>query len=271
MSVRTKSSGPVVLLTDFGEQDAYAGILKGVIATINPDARIIDLSHSIEPQNIRQAAFVLFCAYHYFPEHTVFCVVIDPGVGSDRKAISITTRSYTFVGPDNGVLWEAARADGIQQIISLDNKAYFLEQVSHTFHGRDIFAPVCAHITRGMQDSGLLGPRLKTCTRYEFEQLPASGRVLKLSVLHIDRFGNIALNLSRERFEKMTRSNGFAVTAGKKVITRYYPVYDAAPEGELFLIGGSHPFMEISLKNGSAAQKVQVSATDTLVCEFFKT
>lgn len=264
-----KKNGPVVLLTDFGNRDVYAGVLKGVIAGINPEARMIDLTHSIEPQNIRQGSFSLFCAYAWFPENSIFCAVVDPGVGSERKAICIKTRDYYFVGPDNGVLWEAASTDGIEQIIQLENHDFFLSRVSNTFHGRDLFAPVCAHISKGIRDLKILGKELATCRVYSFEDIVESHGILNLSILHVDRFGNMVLNLTLDRFAKMVENRRFVLKIGNDAVEKHYSTYAAANKNELFLINGSHPFMEISLKNGSAVQKIGMVKGDNITCQFF--
>src|SRR5664279_4495717 len=145
----------IVLLTDFGTTDSYVGVMKGVMLGIAPDAQFVDLTHAIEPQNIRQAAFTLLNSYRFFPAGTIFLVVVDPGVGSERKPIAVCAggsfaEGYTFVAPDNGVLSYVLHELGDAQAVELDNPAYHLAGISYTFHGRDIFAPAVAHLAAGI-------------------------------------------------------------------------------------------------------------------------
>ncbi|MCA1793725.1 MAG: SAM-dependent chlorinase/fluorinase [Desulfobacteraceae bacterium] len=153
-------SSPIALLTDFGHLDTFVGVLKGVILSINPKAVIVDLCHAVAPRDIGHGAFLLDTSLGYFPKGTIFCVVVDPGVGSSRRAVLVQTRDYVMVGPDNGILWQAARRNGIQQAVHLTEIRYFLSSVSATFHGRDMFAPVAAHLSLGMEPSAF-GPPVR--------------------------------------------------------------------------------------------------------------
>ncbi len=200
INVSPLKNPPIILLTDFGQTDAFAGLLKGVIACISPNTRVIDLGHGIDPQNILQGAFVLSTSYSYFPKKSIFCVVVDPGVGSKRKGICIQTSDYTFVGPDNGILWEAAKGNKIKQIIHLDQDRYFLQPFSATFHGRDVFAPVCAHISKGLEDPTRLGSVMGKCKQLDFPRVQKKGASMELRVLGVDRFGNFTLNLCERVF-----------------------------------------------------------------------
>ncbi|MGR3218622.1 MAG: SAM hydrolase/SAM-dependent halogenase family protein, partial [Candidatus Anammoxibacter sp.] len=150
-----QSPSIVTLLTDFGLHDEYVGVMKGVILGIDRSARIIDLSHSIKPQDIIGAAYVLLSAYKYFPAGTVNLVVVDPGVGSDRKIICVKTKDHIFLAPDNGILSILIAHETPEIIIEVTNKKYFLPEVSNTFHGRDIFAPVAAHLANGVKPEEL--------------------------------------------------------------------------------------------------------------------
>ena len=254
--------GPIVLLTDFGLKDAYAGILKGVVASISPQTNIMDLSHEVSPQDILQGSFLLVTSFSYFPKGSVFCVVVDPGVGSDRKAICIKTEDYYFVGPDNGVLWEAAKRNRIQGMIHLTNAGYFLNPVSGTFHGRDIFAPVAAHISKGLNDIALLGKPLESCVKYEFPRIGESRDSLELCVIHIDRFGNLILNIEHEPFNRFVQGREFSLAINGERISRVFSNYAQAGDRELFLIASSSSHMEISLKNSSAALALQAVCLD---------
>jgi len=261
----TMEKRPVVLLTDFGLNDAYAGILKGVVASISPQTSIMDLSHEVSPQDILQGSFLLTASFSYFPKGSVFCVVVDPGVGSDRKAICIKTEDYYFVGPDNGILWEAANRNRIKGIIHLTNAGYFLNPVSGTFHGRDIFAPVAAHISKGLDDFTLLGKPLGSCVKYEFPRIGESRDSLELCVIHIDRFGNLILNIEHEAFNCFVQGREFSLAINGERISKVFSHYAQAGDREFFLMASSSSHMEIALKNSSAALALQAVCLDKAV------
>lgn len=184
----------VAMLTDFGLDDGYVGAMKGVIWSLCPEARIIDLTHSISPQNIQQAAYVLLSTYRYLPPQTVIVVVVDPGVGSSRKPIAIQTPNYKWVGPDNGVFTYVMNHAKVEQIVALENPAYQLAQTSTTFHGRDIFSPVGAHLAKGVALEHLGSPLSKMVT-FPNPKLLVSNEYLYGEVIHIDHFGNIITNI----------------------------------------------------------------------------
>lgn len=265
--MEANQNGPIVLLTDFGDTDAFAGILKGVIAGINPDAAVIDLTHGIAPQDIGRGAFVLATSYEYFPKGSIFCVVVDPGVGSKRKAICIRTEGYVFVGPDNGILWEAATENGIVQIIHLDQPAFFLDGISATFHGRDIFAPVCARISKGIEDFSILGTEMAACTQFSFPDIKTRGKTVELTVLYVDRFGNITLNIKQDQFAALVKDRPFVLTINDFYINRQYPAYAAAADDELCIIASSDAYMEICLKNSSAADLIKPGFSNKAVLD----
>ncbi len=255
--------GPIALLTDFGHTDAFAGILKGVILSVNPKARIVDLCHGVPPQDIGHGALLLDTSLDYFPGGTIFCAVVDPGVGSSRRAVLVETTDYFLVGPDNGVLWPAASRNKIRRVIHLTKSRYFLSRVSATFHGRDIFAPVAAHLSIGT-DPGAFGPVVSGLTPFTFAAPKPFNGGLILTVRHIDTFGNIGLNLPRERF-KLFADTGFCLRVNQSDITRYYDTYAAAPEGAPFVVTDSNGFMEIAVKNGHAASQLNVKKQDPVV------
>jgi S-adenosyl-L-methionine hydrolase (adenosine-forming) len=191
-------SNIVALLTDFGLEDTYVGVMKGVILKIFPDARIIDISHSIRPQNIREGAFALMNSYRYFPEGSTFCVVIDPGVGSTRLPIAVKTEKYQFIAPDNGILsYALSTITGDYQIVALDNPKYQLSNVSNTFHGRDIFAPASAYLASGDVPIADLGQELDKIVTFPTPQMSFNHNRLTGEVMHIDHFGNIITSIGR--------------------------------------------------------------------------
>jgi S-adenosylmethionine hydrolase len=250
-------------LTDFGHIDAFVGILKGVILSIHPKARMVDLCHEVAPQDIGHGAHLLDISLEYFPKGSIFCAVVDPGVGSSRRAVLVETTDYFLVGPDNGVLWPAAGRNRIRRIIHLTRSRYFLPQVSTTFHGRDIFGPVAAHLSAGI-DPGAFGPQVSCLTPFAFpEPKPIAGGMI-LTVRHIDTFGNIGLNLTREQFRQFA-DKGFCMRVNQVDITGHYHSYAAAPEKIPFVMTDSAGFMEIAVKNGHAASRLHVKKNDPVV------
>jgi S-adenosylmethionine hydrolase len=231
----------IVLLTDFGQSE-YVGVMKGVIYNINNDAKIIDLCHDISAQNIIEASWILKNNYRYFAEGTTFCCVVDPGVGTKRKALAVKTAKYYYVTPDNGLLWETLKE---QEIIDIRDIP-IPENASNTFHGRDIFAKSAAHIDLGHLDT--IGSEIKEIKEFELYQNAREGIVVR-----IDNFGNIITNLPSEN--KTTCS---VIVENKKWQMNFYPNYQSAKDNELFLIEGSCNTLEISLRNGNANDKLHI-------------
>ncbi len=241
----------VAFLSDFGNQDAFAGIVKGVVLRISPGVACVDITHEINPQNILQAAFILAQSYTFFPRGTVFMAIIDPGVGSQRKALLIKTKNYYFIGPDNGILSLAARADTIQKIIHLTNKKYFLKEVSSTFHGRDIFAPVCGWLIQGIP-MNLFGETLRNITVLELPAVKKTKVRLEGEIIFIDRFGNCTTNISCKSFFLFLGQRQFKATVGNCKISKFFRSYDQGGMDEFFFIPGSFGFVEVAKKNSHA-------------------
>ena len=231
----------IILLTDFGQSE-YVGVMKGVIYSINKDAKIVDLCHDISPQKTIEASWVLKNNYKYFPEGAIFCCVVDPGVGTERKALAVQTTSYYFVAPDNGLLWETLKE---QKIIDI-REIPIPPDASSTFHGRDVFAKAAANIDLGHFDT--LGPKTKEMERLEIYQKAREGTVVR-----IDKFGNIITNLLKE--DKTSYS---VKIEDRSYQMSFYPNYDTAQENELFLLEGSCNTLEVSLKNGSANDRLHL-------------
>jgi S-adenosylmethionine hydrolase len=231
----------IVLLTDFG-QGEYVGVMKGVIYHLHEGARIVDLCHDISPQNLIEASWILKNNYRYFPAGAVFCCVVDPGVGTERKALGVKTADYSFVAPDNGLLWETLQEQHIVEMRVIPVP----EDASRTFHGRDVFARAAANMDLGRFDA--LGP---TTEKMEKLVLHRKGRVG--TVVRIDRFGNIITNLPSEG-----KTSYDVQLKGHRRRMDFYPSYGGAVDNELFLIEGSCKTLEISLKNGSANRRLQL-------------
>ncbi len=237
----------IVLLTDFGQSE-YVGVMKGVIYRIDGDAKVVDLCHDISPQSVIEASWILKNGYRYFPAGAVFCCVVDPGVGTERKALAVKTADYYFVAPDNGLLWETLRE---QQILGA-RVIPIPEDASSTFHGRDVFAAAAANIGLGRFDS--LGAETKGIEKLEIYQDARAGIVVR-----IDRFGNVITNLPAEG------KKVYSVKAGKQYwAMSFYRTYHAAPDDEPFLIEGSCRTLEISVKNGSANDRLKLAAGERI-------
>jgi len=255
----------ITLTTDFGLEDIYVGVMKGVILGINPQATIVDLCHYIPPQDVRQAAFLLHIAWRYFPPGTIHVAVVDPGVGAQRRAIALEIGQTVFLGPDNGlfsyVLQESlASIDlpaGSVRAFHLVNPRYWLPAPSATFHGRDIFAPVAAHLSLGVPAEGV-GTPLPLSSLVAFSPpLPGyEGDLLVGHVLHIDRFGNMITNIPGSH--ALLQEPGVIVeVAGRRIEALKRTYADGAP-GELIALVGSAGYLEVALVGGNAAQVLGV-------------
>jgi S-adenosyl-L-methionine hydrolase (adenosine-forming) len=240
----------VALLTDFGLNDGFAAQMKAVILKVNPAAQIVDISHGVDSFDIYGGAFLLWSSFAYFPKGTIFVGVVDPGVGSARKNIIIKTKNYFFVGPDNGVLTIAAWRDGIEKIVEIKNTKYFLQPNSCTFHGRDIFASVAGHLSRGINILRF-GKLSKTFKQIVFPAFVIDGARLKAKIIYIDKFGNLVTNIDHGDLKRFTGGKGFQAVLRGKRFSQYQDIY-ADSGKEPFFIKGSSGFLEISLKNKSA-------------------
>lgn len=247
----------IALLTDFGHNDAYVGIMKGVILGINPGVRMVDLTHGIRHQDVAQGALSLKAAYSYFPPQTIFVCVVDPGVGSQRQAILVKTKKYYFLAPDNGLLTPALDREKDFEIYSITNDRFFLKPVSYTFHGRDIFASVAAHLSKGVEP-GQFGPRQEDCIRLKFPVPKVDRRHQKVDgeVIDWDIFGNIVTNIEPRHVEFMERDLNIQISG--KTIKKVSASYADVHPGEYLAIWGSKGYLEISVNHGSAKEMLGV-------------
>lgn len=239
----------ITLTTDFGLSDGYVGAMKGVILGIAPDARLVDLSHEITPQNVRQGAYILESAIPYFPGGTVHVAVVDPGVGGNRRPLLVTTPRAAFVGPDNGLFTFALDAPAAQAW-ALDRPAYWLSDVSRTFHGRDIFAPVAAHLAAGVAPQAV-GTPITDALRLPLQmpQRRGNNRILG-HVIHIDRFGNLISNIPAA----WIMTGVWTCDIAARHIPRISDTYSAGAPGELLALIGSRGTLEVAIREASAAQ-----------------
>lgn len=240
----------VTLLTDFGLSDPYVGIMKGVIAGIDPSLQVIDITHDIPAQNIYAASYCLKNAYEYFPEGSVHVAVVDPGVGTSRRPLAIELASGILVGPDNGLFTGVLMKNVIKAAVELDNRSYWrTETPSGTFHGRDIFAPVGAHLASGLSLHSM-GSEVDMDSLV-FLDIPASvkdGKTISGCIEHVDHFGNLITNVPGDWLKGRSWSVAIADTSVEGG-TSYC---DAMP-GKAVAVIGSHGFLEIAVNGGSAA------------------
>lgn len=247
----------ITLTTDFGYESEYVGVMKGVILTINPQCRIIDITHQISPQDIEEATFLLHNAYSYFPAHSIHLVVVDPGVGSERKPILVETDKYWFVGPDNGVFSFMFLMKGFKKVWEITNSNYFLPKVSTTFHGRDIFAPIAAHLSLRVPTEEL-GKELRRFVRLKALEPKVSGSMIKAKVVYIDHFGNLVTNISQDLFSEVVADKSFRIMVAGRTIQKLSLSYADARDGEILALFGSSRWLEISLKAGNCQKKLKV-------------
>lgn len=249
------------MMTDFGLADGFVGTMKGVIYTINPDAVIIDISHEIGSQDVSEAALLLEASYRYFPRGTVHVVVVDPGVGSQRRAIAVEAEEYYFVAPDNGVLTRALAREKVMKSVELTNPAYFLDEVSDTFHGRDIFAPVAAHISLGTEIEAL-GVEVDDLIKTPPSEPEVSQSGIRGHVIHIDKFGNLITDIPRKLFEKVISDHQFVIKLADIKLDRISRSYADVPAGEPLAMFNSFDNLEIAVNHASAAEALEVQKGD---------
>ena len=242
----------ITLITDFGLSDHYAGVLHGVILGICPQAEIVDISHQIGAYEVMEGAFLLAQTYPYFPRGTVHVVVIDPGVGTARRPIVAEAAGHRFVAPDNGVL-SMMYAREKPKVRWVTAEKYFLKPVSQTFHGRDVFAPVGAHLARGVA-AAKMGRQVADYLRLHFERpVRTARRAWTGAVLKIDRFGNLITNFPAEDFPELQK-RPFELSIGLETVSRLAQNYAESPPGALFIITGSSGYLEVSASQASAAK-----------------
>jgi S-adenosylmethionine hydrolase len=244
----------ITLTTDFGLSDHFVGTMKGVICGIHPQARIVDISHQITPFEIPEAGFVIAEAYRFFPPKTVHVVVVDPGVGTSRRPIVVEAARQYFVAPDNGVLSMIYSSEK-HKVRAVTADKFFLKPVSQTFHGRDLFAPVAAHLARGMPPARF-GKLISDYLKSTFEQPTRTGkRVWSGNILKIDRFGNLITNFHIKEFPDIEKRS-FEMVIGPQSVYQLARNYAECNFGELFLIVGSSGFLEVATNQSSAAKLI---------------
>ncbi len=235
----------ITLTTDFGEKDPWVGAVRGVILSINPDAELIDITHLVSPQNILEGSFVFSQAYPFFPEGTIHVVVVDPGVGSRRRPLLVETGRFCFIGPDNGVFTQVLKGGDLRRIIHLTNSEYFLEEVSATFHARDIFAPCAAHLSLGVDPASMGEPVEDPCT-LDITEPERTERVIRGVILYVDTFGNLITNISEDDLSALLERGEVDIDIGWRTLRGLVASYSEGKPGEPVALIGSTRRLEIA-------------------------
>lgn len=260
----------ITLTTDFGDS-AYVGAMRGAILEIQPEARIVDITHSVDAHDVQSGAFALFSAVPYYPAGTIHVVVVDPGVGTDRRGIALQAGGHTFVGPDNGVLVPIARRLGIEKIVELKEGTYFREDVSSTFHGRDVFGPAAAHLDLGVQLSSL-GPEVsrKDIVELRFGDPSIHDGIWTTKILNVDGFGNATTNLPGATVLDESEFGASAIVEanGLRFDVNLHRTYGMAPEDEPMLTIGSAGLAELSMREDSFAERFGIEQGDQVRIQF---
>ena len=246
----------IAILTDFGQRDGFVGAVKGVILSVNPDVRIVDITHEVEPFNVLEGALILKAHYRYFPKGTVFLCVVDPGVGSERKPLALRCGGYFFVGPDNGIFDLALEDIGEEpEAFVIENENFMLPRVNNTFHGRDIFAPVTAHITKGVPLEEF-GRRVSYEFRLSFPGAKTEGKKVVGKIVYFDRFGNAITNIPCGDY-----SHG--VFRGERI--KVVPYFQAGEKERLNLTCGSFGFMELFVPMDNARDRFKLRTGEEVI------
>jgi S-adenosylmethionine hydrolase len=250
-----KPSGIITLTSDFGLSDPYVAMMKGVILSINPSAVLVDLTHMIRAGSISQAAALLYEAFVYYPMGTVHLAVIDPGVGGSRRPIAAEAEGHFFVGPDNGIFWPVIQEDSESSVVHLQDSRFFLPAISRTFHGREIFAPVAAHLSLGAALESL-GPRIGDPVRILLPRLHMSQDLLVGEIVRVDNFGNLITNIPSKDLGQFLGSGRARFEVGNLEIRKLSGTYAEAEEGEPLALINSSNVLEIAVNLGRASEYI---------------
>ena len=248
------------LLTDFGLVDPFVAEMKAVILSICPEVRVVDVSHGVAAFDIAMGAFLLAEAAPSFPSGTVHVAVVDPGVGGDRRPIVVETKRSTYVGPDNGLLIPAAIMEGILRVFQITNQSMIGREISSTFHGRDLFAPVAARIACGHRPEEC-GPSISDYLPSPFQEPVIDGKRATCEILHVDRFGNLATSLTQAHLKQLHMEIGQKIilsTGRRRIPARIVRTFSDLHDNEVGLMAGSHGFLEVACRESNAAKKLRI-------------
>ncbi len=252
----------VTLLTDFGTSDGYVGAMKGVLFSGVPNVQVVDISHDIEPYNVRQAAFTLLNYAPYFPENTIHIVVVDPGVGTKRKGLVVETEDYFFIGPDNGVFSFIYQSSSFK-VYQLHEEVFGTE-ISSTFHGRDVFVPAAVRIIQGENLLEFASPIREFISFYEPFRKKNDDELL-LKVIHIDHFGNLILNFTINDWEKLGRVLNVKIKLKGGFLYGIKNTFGDVKEGQILTLWDSSGFLQIAQNKGNAAKYLNMKVGDTVI------
>jgi S-adenosylmethionine hydrolase len=255
MTVTTSPRPIITLLSDFGNRDAYVGSMKGVILGLNPEAVLVDLTHDLPPQNLVAGALVLAGAAPFFPPGTIHLAVVDPGVGSSRRALAARCRGQFWVGPDNGLFHLVFKNGPDLRVVSLEKEEYFLPRVAPTFHGRDIFAPVAARLSLGMNLKEL-GREISDPVPLKIPEPVFALETVRGEIIYVDHFGNLVSNLSAAPLREWLGGRKLALRAGTLSLGEWSRTYADAAPGEFLALEGSHGYLEIACTMDNAARRL---------------
>ena len=247
----------VALLTDFGTRDHYASAMKGVVLGLCPEVTLVDITHDIDPHDVLAGALELAAAFRYFPDGTIFLVVVDPGVGSARRPLAAEAGGYRFVAPDNGVLSLVFREAAPTRVVELTERKYARPSVSRTFEGRDRFAPAAAWLAKGLELSAL-GRTLTAWTTLDVPEPVVTDAQIVAEVLRVDRFGNLITNLDRRTFERFAGAD-IEISVGTPAVRKVVATYADAAPGSVCALFGSSEHLEVAVNGGSAAERLQLA------------
>jgi len=275
--IRAVDNPVIALLTDFGDGDFFAASLRGVIAGINPSARTVDMTHRVPSFAVGAAGFILYAACPYFPQQTIFLVVVDPGVGTDRRILLVETSRFFFIAPDNGVLSMALENEKIIQVREINNAEYFLPSRGLTFEGRDKMAPAAAWLSKGIPCEKF-GPEVVSYKRERLLNPRIEGKKIKGAVLYVDKFGNIITDIpvrmlaglvsrleGRSFTMRFLRRNAGGTGSGRGFRVDFRETYRKAAKGDFLLLEGSLGLLELAVREDSAAGRIGLKAGDRVI------
>lgn len=256
----------IALFTDFGTRDAYVAQMKGAILSISPAVALLDLNHDIGQFDIRQAAYLLAASSRYFPAQTIFVVVVDPGVGTARRPLLVHTQAdQYYVGPDNGVLTFVLEHEGWRSAYVLQQASYFRDRISPTFHGRDIFGPVAAHLANGVS-AAAFGPQVEDVLRLPYSKAQRQGQVIRGEIVHLDRFGNMITNIPAALLSTLPPGHILTVAVQEHTLrVPFLSTYGAGQVGQLIGLINSNDDFELALPQQNAAVALQVNVGERLI------
>lgn len=248
-----KPSGIITFTTDFGLSDPYVAMMKGVVLSIHSAAVLVDISHQVPAGSISQAASLIHESFSYFPNGTVHLAVVDPGVGSTRRWIAVQAQGHLFVGPDNGIFWPVIKEDPGAKVFHIQDRRFFLTGVTHTFHGREIFAPVAAHLSLGVSVESL-GPRIENPVQIERPQPYVKDGVLVGQIVRVDTFGNLITNISSKQLDCFLGAGSLRIEVGDLVLRKICRIYSDEEIGAPLALINSSGVLEVAVNLGKASE-----------------